>query len=108
MLSWDLHIHFNNLTEIDFSHEANRDGLYAMSRLGWEVHKGVIPYAQYQHQRTDLEKDGTETKHYTIGAHFFPRPHFELSGQWSKVRTLKSGRTTPISWSIIISRISFI
>lgn len=81
--------HLYNLTEIDFSHDSTRDGMFAMSRLGWEIHKGVIPYVQYQHQHSDLENNGTVTRYHTLGGHFFPRPHFEVSGQWSKVRNVK-------------------
>jgi hypothetical protein len=78
-----------NLSEVDFSHDSSKDGMFAMSRLGFEVRKGLIPYVQYQHQQTDLEDRGTVTRHYTLGGHFFPRPHFEVSGQWSKVRNVR-------------------
>ncbi len=78
-----------NLTEVDFSRDSKRDGMFAMSRLGYEMHKGLVPYVQYQHQQTDLENTGAITRHYTFGGHFFPRPHFELSAQWSKVHTPK-------------------
>lgn len=81
--------HLYNLTEIDFSHDDTRDGAYAMSRMGWEIFKGIIPYVQYQYQRTDLAASGATTDYYTLGGHFFPRPHFELSAQWSKVRSPK-------------------
>jgi len=78
-----------NLTEIDFLNDKTRDGLHAMSRLGYEVFKGVTPYVQYQHQNSNMNSDGTTTRHYTLGANFYPRPHFEVSGQWSKVRNPK-------------------
>jgi hypothetical protein len=81
--------HLYNLTEVDFSRDSLRNGMFAMSRLGYEVRKGIIPYVQYQHQHADLEDRGTVTRYYTLGGHFFPRPHFEVSGQWSKVRNAR-------------------
>ncbi len=82
-----------NLTEVVWANNssASTDGLFAMTRLGYEVHKGVVPYAQYQHQHSDLENKQV-TKTYTLGANLFPRPHWEISGQWSKVRS-------PAEWS---------
>lgn len=75
-----------NLTEIDWQHQATQDGMVAMSRLGYEVYKGITPYVQYQQQQTDLENKGTVVRYYTAGGQFFPRPHFELQGQWTKGR----------------------
>ena len=75
-----------NLTEIDFANDKTRDGLFAMSRVGYELFKGLVPYVQLQRQHADFtDRDGVAS-YYTLGGQFFPRPHFELTGQWSKVR----------------------
>jgi len=81
--------HFYNLTEIDLIHDSARDGIAAMTRFGYEIYKGIIPYVQYQHLKSDLESSNRATRYYTLGSHFFPRPHFELSGQWTKVRNVR-------------------
>lgn len=73
---------FYNLTEIDFENESAKDGAYGYTQLAYEVYKGVIPYLQYQHRHLDLAANDTLTKWYGVGAHFFPRPHFEISGEW--------------------------
>lgn len=79
--------HLYNLTEINWSTTASRDGLFAMTRLGWEVVQGVIPYVQLQQEQSDLEDRSKRVRYYTAGMHFFPRPHFELNAQWSRARS---------------------
>lgn len=74
--------HFYNMTEIDFKSETQKDGANAFTQLAYEVWKGVTPYLQYQHQQTDLSSKDTLTKWYGAGVHFYPRPHFEISGEW--------------------------
>ena len=83
--------HFFNMTEIDFVNDEKREGVFAMSRWGYELYKGIVPYAQFQYQHADFSEAGAD-RHYTLGANVFPRPHFEVSAQWSKVRS-------PADWS---------
>jgi hypothetical protein len=73
---------FYNLTEIDFKHELTQDGFYGLTQLAYEVYKGLIPYLQYQQQQIKLTDRSTLTKIIGAGFHFYPRPHFELSGEW--------------------------
>jgi hypothetical protein len=69
------------LTEVDYIKDsASRDAL-AMSRWGYEVHKGIVPYVQYQF----AQKANTHERHYAAGAQLFPRPHFEIAAQWDYI-----------------------
>lgn len=76
--------HFYNLSEVNFANTSSSDGVFAMTRFGYELVRGLVPYIQYQHQHADLNTSRA-VHHYTLGSHFFPRPHFEISGQWTKV-----------------------
>lgn len=80
---------FYNMTEIDFKNENSNqtptDSAYLISQLAYEVHKGVIPYIQYQQQQLDLRDSSTRQLYQGVGLHLFPRPHFEISGEWDYI-----------------------
>lgn len=76
---------FFNLTEINHNYETGRRGMHGMTRFGYEPFQGFVPYVQYQHQVEDLNHPQAN-RHYALGANFFPRPHFEITGQWARVR----------------------
>lgn len=76
------------LFEADLLHEAAGDGAYGYARLGYEVFRGVVPYVQYERRHADLKLSDGAASHYIAGFNFFPRPHFELTGQWARVRSL--------------------
>jgi hypothetical protein len=78
--------HFYNLSEIDLSFERAQNGHYALTQFAYEIFQGMTPYVQYQEQRTNERDATTITRYYGLGAHFYPRPHFELSGEWDRVR----------------------
>jgi hypothetical protein len=82
---------FYNLTEVDFENQSTDDGAYVMSQLAYEIYKGIIPYVQYQRQHTDLTNMATLTDMYGAGFHWFPRPHFELSGEWDHLQMASQG-----------------
>jgi hypothetical protein len=73
-----------NITELAMQYEDSQDGFYGYSKWGYEVFKGLIPYVQLQLSQDDVEVSNTK-KIYGLGVQFFPRPHFELSGQWDRI-----------------------
>jgi hypothetical protein len=77
--------HFYNLSEIDFAYESAQNGYYGLTQFAYEIFRGVTPYVQYQEQRTSEHDPGTLTRSYGVGVHFYPRPHFEISGEWDRV-----------------------
>ena len=80
---------FYNMTELDYETQSAHDGLYGLTQFGYEVCKGLTPYIQYQRQHDNVSDLTTLTERYGAGAHFYPRPHWELSGEWDRVKTSK-------------------
>ena len=78
---------FFSLLEIDTIHGTVKDSVFGYARWGYEVVRGVVPYLQYERQHADLRVTDGAANHYIAGFNFFPRPHFELSGQWARVRS---------------------
>lgn len=74
------------LYDVDYQVSTDQRDLLGFTRLGIEVHKGIIPYLQYQHMRSGTGASPTLTRHYAVGGQFFPRPHFEVAVQWDKIR----------------------
>jgi hypothetical protein len=62
-------------------------GLFAYNRLGYEVYKGLLLFAQGEYGQSDLSSGGTASDAYGPGVQWFPRPHFELMGLWRKTRS---------------------
>jgi hypothetical protein len=76
---------FFNITELAMQYQSSQDSLYGYTKWGYELIKGLIPYTQIQFSQDDLEKDNTK-KIYGLGFQFYPRPHFEFSGQWDRIQ----------------------
>lgn len=62
-------------------------GLFAYNRLGYEVYKGIVLFAQGEYGQSDLSNGRTAADAYGPGVQWFPRPHFELMGLWRKTRS---------------------
>lgn len=58
---------------------------YGYLRLEYEPKQGILPLAQFLHERGDVSLNSTETNKYGLGFNFFPRPHFEIFGIWNRV-----------------------
>lgn len=79
------------LTEVDwqkissspnFSQESK--GFFNYNKLGYELIQGVHLNFTFEYGQSDLERSNSIIRTYGPGFQFFPRPHFELSGTWSK------------------------
>lgn len=62
----------------------NKRGYVTYQRLGYEVHKGVIPAGIYQYSHLDLEDPKLLKRAYGLGIQFFPRPHLDISAEYFK------------------------
>ncbi len=62
--------------------------VYELLKVGYEYYKGVHFQVVQEFAKPDLDLTGTETQSLGAGAIWYPRPHFELEGLWSKRRTL--------------------
>ena len=78
---------FYYLTEFDFQNGFdNKNGLFHFSKLGYEIIKGVHVLAIEDYQKSNLNNGLTLSNSYGLGAQWYPRPHFDFEGIWSKKR----------------------
>jgi hypothetical protein len=62
-------------------------GFVSYNRLQYEFYKGVNGYIAHQLSYLDLTSGNTRIDMLGAGLDFFPRPHFEIQGEWNKKRT---------------------
>lgn len=72
-------------------------------KAGYTLVKGFDLLALGEYQKSDLNDSSTEVNRYGLGFQFYPRPHFEFSGAWTKQRTLalQSGREADYAWLLL-------
>jgi hypothetical protein len=69
----------------------SQDSIYHYSMLGYEIEKGLHLIAIEDIQKQSLSEDNTTKAMYGLGFNFFPRPHIELQGIWTKRLNRASG-----------------
>lgn len=78
------------MTETALQKQIAQTGIFHFDRVGYELYKGIIPIVQFQYEKSDTKLSETEVYKPGAGVHFFPRPHFELTGLWSRVKARPS------------------
>jgi hypothetical protein len=81
--------HLYLLTETDMQFlqpDAGPDqtGVFGYHKFGYEFHKGMHVFAVFDHLQANLKDSTGYTRHWGGGLQFFPRPHFEISGVWTR------------------------
>jgi hypothetical protein len=66
-------------------------GIFAYNRLGYELYKGLIVFAQAEYGQNDLSAGTTASDAYGPGVQWFPRPHFEFETLYRKIRSRAAG-----------------
>ncbi|MBC7420392.1 MAG: hypothetical protein H7328_06645 [Bdellovibrio sp.] len=85
---------FYSLAEVDhvstIVKASNREtkSIYELLKVGYEFYKGAHFQVVQEFSRPDLDVNSIETQSLGAGGMWYPRPHFELEGLWSKRRTL--------------------
>lgn len=75
------------LSEFDLQKSfTKKNGLFHFSKLGYEFIKGVHAIIIEDYQKSDLKDDMTLSNSHGVGLEWYPRPHFEFEGVWSKKR----------------------
>ena len=75
------------LTEFDFQNDfTKKTGLFHFSKLGYEFIKGTHVVIIEDYQKSDLNNGFTLANSYGAGLEWYPRPHFDFEGIWSKKR----------------------
>jgi hypothetical protein len=83
-LIWSFQENWYLLSEIDSQNRTVKssntvtNGTFAYMKLGKEIHKGIVPFAEYELSFTDLNDSSTKSQVYGIGLQYFPRPHWQL------------------------------
>jgi hypothetical protein len=62
----------------------NQLGLFGDHKLGWEFYKGMHVFALLDHLKADSRFENQFSRRIGGGLQFFPRPHFEILGAWTK------------------------
>lgn len=83
MLGWTHK--FFTLAELDRQEIQGRVSRLGMTRVGYELTRGFVPYFQVQALDTNTKVPKSKTYYYSAGFQIFPRPHFEIGGQWTRV-----------------------
>lgn len=65
----------------------NTKSFIAYNKLGYTLLKGFDLIALYESQQSDMNDSKTLTTRIGPGFQFYPRPHLELTGTWTKTKT---------------------
>ncbi len=85
---------FYTLAEVDQvlttrkSTSVETKSIYELLKVGYEAYKGVHFQVVQEYAIPDVDVTSIETQSIGAGAIWYPRPHFEFEGLWSKRRTL--------------------
>ena len=78
---------FYYLTEFDWQKGFDKKtGLFHFSKLGYELTKGLHAIILEDYKKSDLNNDKSLANSHGIGMEWYPRPHFEFEGLYSKKR----------------------
>lgn len=59
-------------------------GIFGYHKLGYEFYKGMHAFALFDHMQPNMDDSSTYIHHWGGGVTFYPRPHFEISGVWTR------------------------
>ncbi|MBX2987152.1 MAG: efflux RND transporter permease subunit [Bdellovibrionaceae bacterium] len=65
--------------------------LVTFNRLGYTIMKGLDVFFQNEILHADLSADSSNTDRNGLGLQFYPLPHFEFSGIWTKQKSTAPG-----------------
>ena len=71
----------------DKARDTEQRGFVTYTRVGYEAHKGVIPYVLHEFNALNDQSWGNRTDGYGVGLQWLPRPHLEANMMFQKRRT---------------------
>lgn len=72
------------------------------NKWGYTLLKGLDALLIGEFQKSDLNDNATEINRWGIGGQFFPRPHFEVSGAWTKQKSFAgNGQEADYAWLLL-------
>lgn len=77
------------LSEVDYQKTTSslggvQEGFFYYQKLGYEFTRGLHAILQFDGSQTDFRSDQTASYSYGAGLMFFPRPHFDFQGFWTR------------------------
>lgn len=78
------------LTELDYQKKENKGdqtsqgGVYQFAKLGYELYKGFHLQAVEEFSQSNVDNSNTRIESFGPGLLFYPRPHFEFEGLYTK------------------------
>jgi hypothetical protein len=72
--------------------QEREQGLFHFAKLGYEIEKGLHIILIEDIKKTNLDAEGSTQSMYGFGFTFFPRPHLEFQGVWTRRTNLSRSR----------------
>jgi hypothetical protein len=63
-----------------------QEGIFYYQKLGYEFTRGLHAIAQVDGSQSDFQMEMSKSFTYGAGLMFFPRPHFDIQGLWSRMK----------------------
>jgi len=78
------------------------ESLVSNAKLGYRFYKGIDGLLLYDRLSSDLHLGNKYVERYGIGFQFYPRPHFEVTGAWTKqLNTHVSNKEVDYAWLLL-------
>lgn len=96
------------ISEFDFQYTTTKAsgervrGFYSYQKLGYELTKGLILYFAQENQYANVRSSSSHAYSHSIGAQWFPRPHFEFQLNFGKMKSSQFERKyTDQGWFLV-------
>ncbi len=94
------------VNELDWQDKKNSSttthSFVTYNKLGYTLFKGFDALIVGEYQKGDVSDTSTEVNRYGVGFQFYPRPHFEFTGTWTKQNSLAlAGQEADYAWFIL-------
>lgn len=81
--------------------QADKWGLTDLFKVGFEIHQGLHLLAIQEYGNADIKNPNPKEEAYSLGAQWFPRPHFDFYGIYRRERnTARSNDWQDVVWLI--------
>ncbi len=78
------------------------EGIFHFAQLGYELEKGLHFFLLEDFSKQNISRPSSSQNQYGLGFTFFPRPHWEIQGVWTRKRELSRGRgEADVAWLMV-------
>jgi hypothetical protein len=93
--------------QIKNSSGTSTTGLITYNKLGYGLMKGLDAFVLHESLQSNITDSSTRTQRIGPGLAFFPRPHFEFSGAWTKVYSISNGTNQEADYAWLLTHYYF-